>query len=161
MNAPNLSAARIVTFTVKQSYTFDVTAERLYEALTADIGQWWDRRYMRDGGLDIELEPVAGAFMRQPLDDGGAFVMAQLLEVRPGRILSLHGTFGIPGAVHGAVRFEIGAEGKASTLSLEHNVLGDLSPEIASIFENGWRLLLGENLRAWVEQQRGLGVRAA
>jgi uncharacterized protein YndB with AHSA1/START domain len=155
-----LAQAILTTFTVDQRYEFAVPADKLFAALTVDIGEWWLPRYLRDGARDIRIGAIAGGWLEQPLKHGGGFVMAEVQEIVPNKSLVLQGSFGIPGAIYGRVAYSVDSlSARASTLRLEHYVIGQLAPPIEAIFVKGWALLLDASLRAFVEKGEAQGVR--
>ena len=59
------------------------------------------------------------------------------------------------------VRLELEAvRGGGTRLLLKHWAIGELSPTAQEGFARGWRGLLDDKLRAYVERGRSLGVRA-
>ena len=56
----------------------------------------------------------------------------------PGRELRLDGTMDIPGPVVGQWRMLLEAAGPATTVTVEHRVLGPVDDETAAGFGRGW-----------------------
>jgi DNA-binding transcriptional ArsR family regulator/uncharacterized protein YndB with AHSA1/START domain len=146
---------------VVQEVPILASPERVFQALTDGLGEWWGAPYLYDqNSTDIVLDARPGGLLREALPDGGGAIWATVVEVRPNKALELSGLIGMSGAVAGLVRFEIEPAEGGCVLKLDHRAVGDIGEQTASNYHAGWGDLLGDRLKAFVENGERKGIRA-
>ena len=110
----------------------DAVPQRVFEALTAEIGDWWDPAHTYSGdAANLELGPAGHAPSEQAclcerLVDGGYVVHMRIDAWRPGRMLRLSGGLGPLQAlgVVGSMTFELEATHEGTRLIYRYAVTG-------------------------------------
>jgi len=115
-------------FTSVHEITFSGTPERVFQALTAEIGRWWDARHSYSGvAANFTLDPRPGGCFCESLPDGGGVEHLRVVYVEPNRRLRLSGGLGPlqSMAVAGSMEFVLDASGDGGTrLSYRYAVGG-------------------------------------
>jgi uncharacterized protein YndB with AHSA1/START domain len=140
----------LVNKSIVQRHSIAAPPERVFSALTAEIGRWWTHRFRTDGVVGFEPE-LGGRFFEAW--SGGGALYAEVTYLDPPRMLRLAGPMGMEGAVISTMVFELTAEEHGTSLLLTHDILGALSAETAEDYEAGWKALLGQTLKAYAEGQ--------
>ncbi len=131
-------------------------AERVWRALTEEIGAWWRPGFYALGNAKgMRLEPTIGGRMYEHADDGSAVVWFTVIGIQPGRSLDLAGhislSFGGPAVA--MVRFDVVASGKSTTVKVSEARVGSIPEGCAASAKQGWRMLLDEGLKAYCERE--------
>ena len=132
---------------IRQSVSLSAPRERVFRALTRDIGAWWAFRQTGQGA-SLSVEPEIGAQMIERGADGHQAIWARVEEIQPPARLYLAGRFALVGAVAGRVHFDLSEDGAGCRLDVAHQAVGAISPEAQASFTQGWRVLLHEALPA-------------
>lgn len=131
---------------------FDVpikaTPQRVFSALTAEIGSWWT--YTFHSPSTVRLEPHAGGRFYERWD-GGEVNFATVTRVKPGVLLALAGPMGMDGRVAGTVTFTFVAMTGGTRLTVAHVATGDLPAGAEEQYLHGWMALLGDCLKPYIE----------
>jgi uncharacterized protein YndB with AHSA1/START domain len=130
-------------------YDFDAAPERVFTALTAEIGKWWTHRFKE--GSEVGFEPRIGGRFYEEWEVGGAALYATVTYIDPPRKLRLEGPMGMSGAVAASMEFELADSGKGTRLSLVHDILASMAKEEIQEYRMGWAQLLGTTLRGYLE----------
>ena len=143
---------------LEQEVTIDAPPERVFDALTKDVSSWWGEPHMYDEARarDIRLEPVVGGDCYEDWGDGEGAVYATVTLLRRPERLRMSGSMGMSGAVAGVIDIRLSPQGKSTVLRLSHRAVGEVTEETRTGYRNGWKVLLTERLKAYVER----GVRS-
>ena len=79
------------------THTLDIAASpaRVYEALTRDVGRWWDSAHSFSGSAEnFSLDAVPGGCFCEQLPDGGHVRHMSVVYAAPGERLRLSGGLG-------------------------------------------------------------------
>jgi DNA-binding transcriptional ArsR family regulator/uncharacterized protein YndB with AHSA1/START domain len=156
-----LPTANLVTLNIEQTLDFKAPPAELFRALTLDIGEWWETLNTPADVRDVVFDPTPGGMVKQVTRDGGGTVLFTVQSIQRDRLLVLNGTLGIDNVILGTVRLELEAiRGGGTRLLLKHWAIGELAPTAQEGFSRGWKGLLDDKLRAYVEHDKSLGVRA-
>jgi DNA-binding transcriptional ArsR family regulator/uncharacterized protein YndB with AHSA1/START domain len=156
-----LPAANLVTLNIEQTLDFKAPPAELFRALTLDIGEWWATPNTPADVRDVVFDPTPGGLVKQVTRDGGGTVLFTVQSIQRDRLLVMNGTLGIDKTIVGTVRLELDtARGGGTRLLLKHWAVGEFSPTSKELFIKGWKGLLDDKLRAYVEHRKSLGVRA-
>lgn len=138
----------LVHDTIALEFAIRATPERVYEAITREIGAWWTHAYRK--GSTVSLDARVGGAFGEAWPGGGA-LYATLTYLEPPRKLRLQGPMGMSGAVACSMEFELEARDGGTRLSLVHDILGRIEAGTVESYRAGWKELLGESLTRHVE----------
>ncbi|HLA25100.1 MAG TPA: hypothetical protein VJ206_06880 [bacterium] len=99
---------------------------------------------------DIRLEPMLGG-------EFSTYATVTLLR-RPER-LRMSGGMGMSGAVAGVIDIRLTLRRKSTILHLSHRAVGEVTEETRAGYDTGWKVLLAERLKAYVERGQRTGLR--
>ncbi|MEM8983478.1 MAG: ATPase [Pseudomonadota bacterium] len=136
-------------FTIEHSVSSTASPQRLWAALTTDVGQWWHPDHTFSGraaNLTIDAKPL-GCFCER-LDNGGSVVHLTVTFVKTGETLRLTGGLGPLGlmGVDGNMTISVIATVAGATLKLVYSV-GGYSPDGLESVAPAVDAVLGEQLR--------------
>ena len=142
---------------IEQEIAFEAPPERVFSALTEEIGAWWGAPYLHEQATALELEPRLGGWLRERWGPGAGALLATVTAIVVGERLELTGRLHM-GVVQGVVTFVLRPEGGGTRLNFSHQAIGHLRPEVAARAEGGWAELLGVRLKTFVERGERLGI---
>ena len=148
-------------FHIEQEVTIDAPPDRVFDALTKDVSAWWGEPHMYDKSRarDIRLEPMLGGEFYEDWGNGeGANYATVTLLRRPER-LRMSGGMGMSGAVTGVIDIRLTPRGNSTILHLSHRAVGEVTEQTRASYHNGWKVLLSERLKAFVERGERTGLR--
>lgn len=149
----DIQAAQIATVTMEISIA--APRQKVWRALTADIGKWWPADFYT-GGADNErdflIETKPGGRMYEHWDSGGGLLWGTVVNVNPERSLQVLGhvfpDWGGPTEWFGSWTLE--ESGGTTTLKFSESAIGRLSTESMADKDKGWRFLWA-SLKAHIE----------
>lgn len=125
-----------IGFTSKHTLTIAADRNRVYTALTAEVGRWWDERHSFGGSAKaFSIDPRPGGCFCEALPGGGVVHMV-VVFADPGRQLRMRGELGPlqTMAVTGSMQFVLeDAEGGTTTLRYVYAVGGYHADGLAGI----------------------------
>lgn len=89
----------------------------------------------------------------------GKMLYATVTIARRPEWLRLAGPIGMRGAVAGVVDITLEAKGPETIVRLSHRAVGEVTEETEANYNAGWRSLLGERLKPFVERGERTGLR--
>lgn len=135
---------------IRQEHVLPAPPERVFAALTGEIGRWWTSPF-RQAGADsrLTLEPRVGAPMLEVGPDGHEVIWARVEEIHAPERLYLSGRFAVVGAVAGRIHFDLAADPSGGCrLVVSHQAVGRISADMQARFPVGWTELIDQRLRA-------------
>lgn len=132
------------------------TPSRVFEAMTADPGAWWGHPYLRPEATSLSMEPALGGQFVEQWTNGSALI-GTVTGIEPNHLLQLTGSFHL-GVALAVAEFALTPDGDATELRFTFGAVGAIDDELASGFNLGWRDLLTERLKQFVEDGTRLGV---
>jgi len=135
---------------IEQEVVIEADPGRVFDGLL-DVDAWWSYRYSADS-KGLVLEPRVGGRFYEFFDeaDEGALYGVVTLFKRPEQIV-ISGSIGMSEAIIGLVQFELEAHERGTLLKLSHQATGPISQATREGYTVGWKALLGENLKQFVE----------
>lgn len=128
------------------------TPQAVFEALTAHVARWWTHVTYEETtrpNLSIECH-VGGRFLEVSGENERLYAIVTRYE--PAKRLWMQGAMGLGGCIFGTISFELEERGPKSTeLRLSHRMIGEIDDEAAALYRGGWKALLDEGLRSYVE----------
>lgn len=114
-------------FTVVHAVRINAAPTRVYEALTTQVGKWWnpDHSYSKNAD-NLSMAPKAGGCFCEILPNGGSVEHMRVVMVMPNRLLRLEGGLGpLQSLGVGAhMTWEFAADGSATKLTMTYVVGG-------------------------------------
>jgi uncharacterized protein YndB with AHSA1/START domain len=135
---------------ILQEHVINAPRAKVYKAITEEIGSWWSHRF-EEGGK-VTLDARLGGEFREDYPNGGGCRFATVRWFKPGEGIELEGPMGWDGPVTGCFSYTLEEKGKATLVKLEHKFFGPLTGETEGMYVEGWKHLLGTDLKAWVEE---------
>ena len=135
---------------IRQEGELPASPERVFDALTRDLGRWWTAPFRQAGAASrLELAPEIGAAMIERGPGGHEVVWARVEEIQPPLKLYLSGRFSMLGAVAGRIHFDLAPSGaQGCRIVVAHQAVGGIAAETRARFAEGWRELIDRRLRA-------------
>ena len=147
-------------FRVEQEVTIQGSPARVFDALTKEVSAWWGMPHMySEEARDIILEPNVGGRLFEDWGNGEGVLYATVTIARRPEWLRLTGPIGIRGAVAGVVDIMLEPKGQATVVRLSHRVVGEVTGETEASYDRGWKSLLGEGLKPFVERGERTGLK--
>lgn len=145
-------SVRVSSLEIEQEVTIQAPPERVFDALTSEVGNWWSHAF-DDAPKAILLEPRVGGRFHEVWGDEEGALYATVTRLRRPSELRLAGPFGMSRPVQGVIAFALEPleGGRATRLRLSHRAIGDLDDDTERTYDAGWRELLGTRLRRYVE----------
>jgi DNA-binding transcriptional ArsR family regulator/uncharacterized protein YndB with AHSA1/START domain len=137
------------TMRIEQEVVIAAPPERVFDALTAEIGAWWTHSF-RKPSL-VRLEPRVGGRFHEEWGAGAGALYATVTRIARGEALSFAGPMGMTGAVQGVIHVTLAAEEAGTRLSLAHSAIGEIDEATAADYGRGWEHLLNGCLKPYVE----------
>ena len=133
----------------------DAPPAEVWRALVEDTAAWWHEDYfIGSGPRTMILEATLGGRLFEDWGGGQGAVWATVTGVQTGEWLLLSGEltkdFGGPARV--LTQFRLAQEGAGTRLTLTDCVYGRVTKETAGSLDVGWRQLLGDCLKGYVER---------
>jgi DNA-binding transcriptional ArsR family regulator/uncharacterized protein YndB with AHSA1/START domain len=145
------SKCRAIEVTVE--LTIDAARERVWSALTGEIGKWWPKDfYVGKSPKGFVLEAHPGGRLYEEWGDGAGVLWGQVVTFDPPATLDVAGqlfpAFGGPATT--LVRWALAEEDGRTRVTLTDSVFGRVNEKTAASLDEGWRALTVA-LKAFVE----------
>ncbi len=150
------------TAQLELSIPIDAPRERVFQALLNETTAWWPADFFAAGmgracpgpAPVMRIEPRVGGRMYEDWGEGRGALWATVLTIDPPARLEMIGhvtpTFG--GPLSNTLQFLLEPRGtSACTLKLVDSMVGAVKPGTAESMDEGWKMLLGQALRAHCE----------
>lgn len=135
--------------------SIDATPDKVWKALTEDIGDWWPEDFYsggQPGDRQFHLEAHVGGRMFETWSDGGGTLWASVISIVPKKTLQLVGNqfpnWGGPLQWYGTWAFSENAGG--THIDFSEAAMGKVSEHSLTEKRQGWQFLC-ESLKAHVE----------
>ena len=126
------------------------SVERVWEALTTEMGAWWPHRFKEDA-LRIVFEPTVGGRFYEDWGNGNGAVFATVTYFDPPRKLGTRGPMGMKLAASTVMWYELEAKDDGTLLKFSLHAFGDIPDETIDAYTNGTRELLHVAFKPYVE----------
>lgn len=143
----------ITKIDIRQNLKFNASAETIFSALTENIDAWWTAPYRQTENGKLSLENYLGGTLSEISESGHGSIWGYVEEIKPPELLTISGRFAVKGALSGKIVFSLNSIGSETELSLSHEAIGMIPPEMAENFYQGWDELLNFRLRAFLKEQ--------
>ena len=156
------SVVDLNTLDMRLETQLSATPERVFEALTEQIGLWWGAPYLRDktSATDVLLEARPGGRLLEVWGENEGAVWGEVTRIKAPEVLELTGRMGMTGPVYAVVAFTLTPAKGGTLLTLTHQAVGDVDAETETGYQAGWADLIADRLKALVEDGTPSGVRS-
>ena len=128
----------------------EASADRVWEALTAEMGAWWPHRFKEDA-VRIVFEPTVGGRFYEDWGDGNGAMFATVTYFDPPHKLGTRGPMGMKLAASTVMWYELEAQDDGTLLKFSLHAFGDIPDETVQAYTNGTRELLHVAFKPYVE----------
>ena len=114
-------------FLVREEATIDAPVDKVYRALTTEVGRWWNPEHTYSGdAANLSIDPRPGGCFCEKLPDGGGVEHLTVAYVAPGKVLRLRGALGpLQGhGVSGSMTWHLAPAASGTKLDLSYSVGG-------------------------------------
>ena len=139
------------SFDIAQEVQLQASSEKVWAALTTEIGKWWAYRVGEEGST-LHLSATLGGTFEERWGDGEGVLWGEVIDLRKGKRLRLKGCLGMTGAGCNDYMYELEARDGGTLLKLSHHGLGYRDPETEANYRQGWVGLLQKYLPAWLKE---------
>ncbi|CAN5660964.1 hypothetical protein BH09PLA1_BH09PLA1_35370 [soil metagenome] len=151
-------AARFDSIHVRLEVAINATPARVWSAIVNDSSKWWPRSfYTGPDPKGFIFEPQLGGQVYEDWGNDTGLVWYDVIGVDPERSLLLRGQltaqYGGPAMTFLEIKLE--ATGESTTLKLHDNVFGVIGEKTQAAMTEGWKILMEESLKKFVEQAPG------
>jgi DNA-binding transcriptional ArsR family regulator/uncharacterized protein YndB with AHSA1/START domain len=144
-------------FRIEQEILINGSREQVYKALTENIGDWWEFRLAPKGvPSTISVEPVPGGQFIEKWSEREGALWGTVYYVNAPEEIRLHGHLGMRGAVNSAYTYRLIEKDGGTALQLSHTASGLIEENWEQEHSEGWKHLLGNLLKNFVEQNNNL-----
>jgi DNA-binding transcriptional ArsR family regulator/uncharacterized protein YndB with AHSA1/START domain len=155
--SPMVEAAKFQSVDIQLEVEIAARPEVVWASLTSRIGEWWPAKfYVGTSPKRFTLEPHVGGRVYEDWGDGEGALFGTLTAFEQNRMLQWAGDmsadFGGPARSVTTFRLKKGAKPGSTLLSFRDTPFGLLSDVAMTGLEQGWRWLLTECFRPYVEQ---------
>ncbi|MBU1921045.1 hypothetical protein KKG66_09375 [bacterium] len=131
--------------------------EVIYDAMTGEIGGWWDHNFSGHP-VSFRIEPKPGGGFYEIFDETGNGVKhGTVIYADRGKRLTFEGPLGLNGlALHLVATYNYTAEGDSTLLNVTINYSGQISKENAGVIDQVWHHFLFDGLKPYIEAGKHL-----
>lgn len=132
------------------------TPERVFRALTHDIGAWWSKDFFVGGANTrrFVLDAKIGGSVYEDWGDGQGLEWYRVVAIKRNERLLLSGElfpdFGGPALLQ--EDFQLKSQDSGTLLTLKESVLGPIADGTVESLAQGWNFLLADCLKAYLER---------
>ncbi len=153
---PALTSVQVI-----QELRLDQPVDRVWSAITRDVASWWpDSFYVGEAPRRFVIEERVGGRVYEDHGDNQGVLWGQVVRLDRGRLLEWAGdlTAEFGGPARTMVRFELEVQdgddedGSTTVLTLRDTTYGQLDEATETSLAQGWKLLLEEHLKPWLEK---------
>lgn len=126
--------------------------EKVFEALTGEIGMWWPYRVRKELAKELVLEPVVGGRFYESWGGDEGILWGTVHQIKRGERLDLVGQIGMARLAHSFVTFVLEDDSGGTLVKLSHRGIGEMDEEVQQNYTQGWQHLMENAFRNWVEK---------
>jgi uncharacterized protein YndB with AHSA1/START domain len=150
--APLKPAAQIETIELEVSIAAPI--HRVWDALVNELSSWWPKSFHALANAELmTLEARAGGRLFERSSDGAELLWAHVLHIQPNKTLTTVGFIAPPwgGPSMGIVTYNLRENGPATVVRVTDAIVGRCERDTADSMVEGWRFLLEQGLRKYIE----------
>jgi DNA-binding transcriptional ArsR family regulator len=132
--------------------------ERVFAALTAELGNWWPHRY-KDGS-DVYCDPVIGGRIGERFKDGGGAVYGEIVYLDAPAKLACTGPSALQKGLSSFTTDTLEEVDGGTLLKRSFQIWGSVPNEIEDMYRKGTRQIMEDALKSYCERGIGFMVEA-
>ena len=151
---PDISERQFRAADLHQEVRINASVERVWEALTDQIGSWWPASfYVGTSPVRFVLDARVGGLLFEDWGDGEGALWATVISVRRREMLQCAGDLAAEfgGPARNLTTFSLEADGDHTLLRFRDTVYGQPADDTLTNMEAGWRFLLNDCLKPYAE----------
>lgn len=133
----------------------DAPRERVWQALTQDIGAWWHKDFFMGANATFHCDPKLGGWMYEDWGDGEGLIWGTITGIRSPELLITAGDTSAEwgGPNRGIMSWNLAAsdDGASTTVRFRHALHGRVSEQTRQSLEGGWKLLIADCMKPYAE----------
>jgi uncharacterized protein YndB with AHSA1/START domain len=140
--------------TVTMDITIAAPLERVWTALTQNVGLWWPREFLVAADpQQMQFEPRLGGRLFEEGTRGGGVIWYTVYGITPTESIDLVGHLSpaYGGPAQSLLRLVLREEGAHTILSLTDAVVGNVRPTSLASLDDGWRAIFERGFKPFVE----------
>jgi len=137
---------------IELEVTIAAPRERVFRAFTKEISLWWPFRIRKEQAKELVLEPEIGGRLYESWGNGEGILWGTVHQYRKNERFDLVGQIGMARLAYSFVSFAFEDDGNGTRVKLSHRGIGELDAVAEQEYGHGWKVLLGEAFRNWVEK---------
>jgi uncharacterized protein YndB with AHSA1/START domain len=152
----------IKTIKIAHEITINAPKEKVFAAMINDVGDWWGAPFLcTSNPTALIVEPwVGGRFLEQGASKEEGHLWAVVSAFIKNERIEFRGPMGMSEAVNGAISWELESKDSGTVVKTFHYAFGPLDDETEASYTWGWGELMGNRLKAFVEEEKRLGIKA-
>lgn len=126
--------ASLATLEIEQEVEVDASRERVFEAATERVGEWFTHRMK--AGAPLRFEPRVGGHSWEDWGDGKGALWSTITAYNPPSFVRFAGEWGVAGPVMIVTTFRLEERGKGTLLQMSWRIVGEIDPEGRASYES-------------------------
>jgi uncharacterized protein YndB with AHSA1/START domain len=144
------------TLDIKIEVEIAAPPAKVWSSLTSGVGEWWPKQfYVGTSPKRFTIEPSVGGRVFEDWGDGEGVLFATVIIWEESRTLCWAGDmsaeYGGPARSVTTFRLKAASSGKRTVLAFRDTPFGLLSDDAMQQLEQGWRWLLNDCLKPFIE----------
>ncbi|WP_209121333.1 SRPBCC domain-containing protein [Alkalihalobacillus sp. BA299] len=142
-------------FRIEQEVLINAPRERVFEALTENVEDWWEFRLAPKGvSSRFTLDPVPGGQFIEKWGEREGAVWGNVYYANAPEEIRLIGHLGMQGAVNSSYTYRLLEKGDKTVLQLSHSASGIIEDHWEESHIEGWKHLLETKLKKYIEENK-------
>jgi len=154
--AQQMDQAQYRHVTIEMEMVIKAPRDRVFAALTEELGNWWPHRYKSDS--EVYCEARVGGRSGEKFSNGGGAVYGEIVYFDPGNLVISSGASSLNRGCQGFAREEVLDHPEGTLYKRRGDIWGTVPEEVETMYREGTRALMEHALRAYVEQGVGYEV---
>lgn len=138
---------------IEQEMRINAPRERVFAALTSELGAWWPHRFKPDS--TVYCDAHVGGTSGERFANGGGAVYGEIVYFDPPYKLAQSGASALAKGMNAFGVETLEEDGDGTLYKKELNFWGVVPEEMVQMFESGMRAIMEQALRNYVEKGEG------
>jgi len=151
----SVSTANLGSASITLEIAIQASRETVWRAIVDETGSWWrEDFFVTRGNRKFQLEAHVGGRLYEETDTGAGLLWYTVTAIEPEVSLNLAGHLAPPwgGPATSLLSFQLEDNDGATLLKFSDNLFGVVSETLEKNATEGWKLLLCDALKTYVEK---------